>query len=140
MTTTTDCVFCKIVRKELPSSVVYEDAHTLAIMDVGHVNPGHTLVLVKPHHAVLTELPEDLAAVAFRTAHRVALALEKAYAPAGMTVLQANRPAGWQTMPHFHLHVLPRHENDGAAITWPAKRPPAEVLQANAEKVKAALS
>jgi histidine triad (HIT) family protein len=134
-----DCIFCKIVRKELPSAVVYEDEHTLAIMDAGHVNPGHTLVLVKPHHAVLQELPEDLAAHAFRVAHRMALAIEKAYQPAGLTVLQANRPAGWQTMPHFHLHVLPRHDNDGAAITWPAKRPAADVLQANAERVKAAL-
>jgi histidine triad (HIT) family protein len=135
----TDCVFCKIVRKELPSAAVYEDEHTLAIMDAGHVNPGHTLVLVKSHHAVLQELPEELAAHAFRVAHRMALGIERAFKPAGLTVLQANRPAGWQTVPHFHLHVLPRHDNDGAAITWPAKRPAGEVLQENAATLKAAL-
>src|SRR5258708_38318136 len=119
----TDCVFCRIVRRELPAAVVYEDEPTLAIMDQGHVNPGHTLVLVKPHYAVMQELPEELAAAAFRTANKVAKALERAFQPAGLTILQANRPPGWQTVPHFHLHVLPRHADDGAAITWPAKQP-----------------
>jgi len=136
----TDCVFCKIVRGELPSAKVHEDAHTLAIMEAGHVNPGHALVLVKPHHATMMDLPEELAAAAFRTANRIAKAVERAYAPAGLTILQANRPAGWQTVAHFHLHVLPRHENDGASIVWPAKRPAAEVLQQNAERLRAALA
>ena len=136
----TDCVFCKIVRKELPSVVVHEDTHTLAIMDAGHVNPGHTLVLVKSHFATMMELPEELAAAAFRTANRIAKAVELAYAPDGLTILQANKPAGWQTVAHFHLHVLPRHDNDGASIVWPAKRPAANVLQANAERVRAALA
>ena len=135
----TDCVFCRIVRRELPSAVAYEDAHTLAIMDQGHVNPGHTLVLVKPHYAVMQELPEELAAAAFRTANKVAKALERAFQPAGLTILQANRPAGWQTVPHFHLHVLPRHAEDGAAITWPGKRPSPEVLQGYATRLREAL-
>lgn len=136
----TDCVFCRIVRGELPSARVHEDEHTLAIMDAGHVNPGHTLVLVKPHFATMQELPEDLAAAAFRAANRVAKAIERAFAPAGLTILQANKPAGWQTVPHFHLHVLPRHENDGASIVWPAKQPPPDTLRANADRLRSALA
>ena len=134
-----DCVFCRIVAGDIPSHRVYEDRTVLAIADIGHVNPGHTLVIVKAHAATLMELDEETAADAFRAANRIARAIEGAFAPAGLTVLQANRPAGFQTVPHFHIHLLPRHEDDGVGLTWPAKNPPAEVLADNVAKLKAAL-
>ena len=118
-----ECIFCKIVQGELPTSVVYEDDLTLAFMDLGHVNPGHTIVALKPHIENIYGLDDALAAAVFRTATRLAQALKTAMQPAGMTILQANEAAGWQTVSHFHFHVLPRHTNDGAAITWPAKAP-----------------
>lgn len=135
----TDCIFCRIVAGEVPSQKVYEDRTVLAIADIGHVNPGHTLVIAKDHAATLMELDEDVAADAFRAASRIAKAIEAAFAPAGITVLQANRPAGFQTVPHFHLHVLPRHEDDGVGLTWPAKNPPADEIAGNVEKLRAAL-
>ncbi len=104
-------------------------------MDVGHVGPGHTLVVVKPHVETVMELDEDLAADAFRVANRMAKALEARFSPEGMTILQANRPAGWQTVNHFHLHVLPRAADDGVTLTWPAKNPPREELAARAAEI-----
>ena len=134
-----DCVFCAIVAGEIPSHRVYEDDQILAIMDVGHVNRGHTLVIVKDHAETMMDLDEDIAASAFRIANRIAKAQEKAFAPAGITILQANRPAGLQTVPHFHLHVLPREEDDGVGLTWPAKNPAQETLAEIAEELRGAL-
>ena len=135
----TDCVFCKIVRGEIPSTKVHEDEHTIAFMDIGHVNPGHTIVALKAHVETIYGLDDTQAAAIFRTATRIAKAAKKALSPAGMTLLQANEVAGWQTVPHFHMHVLPRHDGDGVALTWPAKRPPREDLERYAAQIRAAL-
>jgi histidine triad (HIT) family protein len=134
----TDCVFCKIVSGQIPSHRVHEDDVSLAFMDVGQVNPGHVIVAIKPHLETVTDLNPEQAAAMFRAAHRVACAVTKAVAPEGLTILQANGKAGWQTVPHFHLHVLPRHLNDGVSITWPAKNPPAQELAALATRIQAA--
>ena len=134
-----DCVFCAIAAGDIPSHRIYEDDQVLAIMDVGHVNRGHTLVIAKSHAETMMDLDEDIAAQAFRIANRVAKAQQKAYAPAGITILQANRPAGFQTVPHFHLHVLPREEDDGVGLTWPAKNPAQETLAEIAGELRGAL-
>ncbi len=135
----TDCVFCKIAVGEIPSHKVYEDEQVLAIMDVGHVNPGHTLVIARDHAADMMELDEEVAAQAFRIANRISKAQMKAFEPDGVTILQANRPAGLQTVFHFHLHVVPRLEDDGMTLTWPAKMPPQEDLAAYAERLQSAI-
>ena len=135
-----DCVFCKIVAGTVPAHRVHEDDAIIAIMDMGHVNPGHTLVIAKEHRATMMDLDEATAARAFRIANRLAKALERAFEPDGMTILQANRPAGFQTVGHFHLHVLPRYTGDGCALTWPAKNPPQRDLAAYAEKVRAEMA
>src|SRR3546814_15288792 len=83
---------------------------SLAFMGAGQVNPGHVIVASKHPCATILDLTDDQAAAMFRTAARVARAVEAAFAPAGITILQANKPAGWQTVPPVHLHVLPRHE------------------------------
>src|SRR5437870_11501704 len=99
-----DCVFCRIVAKQLPATVVYEDADTLAFMDIGQVNPGHVLVAAKAHAENIYALDDAQAAAVFRGATRVARAIRAAFAPAGLSVYQANgKPAG-QTVFHFHLH------------------------------------
>jgi histidine triad (HIT) family protein len=133
------CIFCRIVAGEVPSAKVYEDELTLAFMDIGQVNPGHVIVAVKPHRETILDLDDALASAVFRTAARVARAAEAALHPGGITVLQANRKPGWQTVPHMHLHVLPRHDGDGVGLTWPAKNPPFPELQSLAEKLRAAL-
>lgn len=135
-----ECIFCKIVNGETPAVVVYEDDMTLAFMDLGQVNPGHVIVAAKPHIQDIYALDETLAAAVFRTATRVAQAVKKAMKSEGMTLLQANEAAGWQTVFHFHFHVLPRHTNDGVTITWPARRPPREELDRLGAQVRAALT
>jgi len=129
------CIFCRLVAGEIPASRVYEDEQTLAFMDLGQVNPGHTLVAVKRHADNLLELTPDEAAAAMRTAHRVAHAIRKAYNPPGLTLLQCNGKEGDQTVFHVHMHVVPRHGNDGIALSWPRKEPAFEVLQGYAERL-----
>jgi len=134
-----DCVFCKLVAGQIPASVVYEDEATLAFMDLGQVNPGHVLVACKAHAANVYELDDAQAAAVFRAAARVARAVRAAFDPPGLSLYQANgKPAG-QTVFHFHLHVLPRHEGDGMQLVWPAKNPPREQLESNAARIRAAL-
>ena len=134
-----DCVFCKIVAGQIPSTRVYEDESTLVFMDIGEVNPGHVLVTVKTHVENIFGLNDTLAAAVFRTAARAARAVQKAYAPEGVTLYQANGTAAGQTVFHFHLHLVPRYAQDGMRLTWPAKNPPREQLEANAARLRAAL-
>ncbi len=134
-----DCVFCRIVAGEIPSAKVYEDESTLVFMDIGEVNPGHVLVTVKPHVENIFGLDDALAAAVFRTAARVARAVQKAYAPEGVTLYQANGAAAGQTVFHFHLHLVPRYAQDGMRLSWPASNPPRELLETNAARLRAAL-
>jgi histidine triad (HIT) family protein len=135
-----DCVFCKIVEGTIPSTKVHEDGLTLAFMDIGQVNPGHVLVTVKSHVENVFGLNDELAAAAFQTAARVARAVNKAYAPEGVSLYQANGPAAGQTVYHFHLHLVPRYANDGMRISWPARNPPREQLEADGAKIRNAMS
>jgi histidine triad (HIT) family protein len=134
-----DCVFCKLAAKQIPASIVYEDEVTLAFMDLGQVNPGHVLVACKAHADDVYALDEAQAGAVFRTAARVARAVRDAFDPPGLSIYQANgKPAG-QTVFHFHLHVLPRHDGDGMQLVWPVKNPPRERLQAYCAQIRARL-
>jgi len=134
-----NCVFCRIVAKEIPASVVHEDEHTLAFMDLGQVNPGHVLVALKAHAENLYALDDAQAAAVFRSAARVARAIRAAFAPQGLSVYQANgQPAG-QTVLHFHIHLVPRNEGDGKTLGWPVKNPPREKLEEYAQQIRSRL-
>lgn len=133
------CIFCRLIAGEIPSARVYEDELTLAFMDIGQVNPGHVLVATKRHAVTLLDVtPEEIAAVA-QTAQRVARAVQTVFDPPGITLLQANGREGDQTVFHFHMHVVPRHANDGIALSWPRKDPPANVLQGYAQRLSDAI-
>jgi len=136
----TASVFTRIVQRELPTAIVYEDDTVIAFMDVGQFNPGHVLVASRRHAATLLDLTPEEAAAAMRTAHRVAQAVKTAFDPPGLTLLQANGHEGDQTVFHFHLHVVPRHAGDGIALSWPRKDPAREVLQAYAQQLRQALA
>lgn len=128
-------IFEKLIAGELPSAKVYEDDAVFAFMDAGQVNPGHVIVALKRPAETLLDMTEDEAAALFRAAHRIARAVDRAFAPEGLTILQANRPAGFQTVPHVHLHVLPRHTGDGVDLTWPRKEPGMEALKTLAARI-----
>jgi len=134
-----DCVFCRIVARQIPATVVHEDEHTLAFMDLGHVNPGHVLVAVKAHVENIFGLDARQASAVATTASRIARAIRDAFAPHGLSVYQANGKAAGQTVFHYHVHLVPRYEDDGMALTWPVKNPPREKLEEYAAKIKSSL-
>ncbi|HSQ05026.1 MAG TPA: HIT family protein [Burkholderiales bacterium] len=133
------CIFCKIIAKQIPAAVVHEDEETLAFMDIGQVNPGHVLVATKAHAENLFELDDSQAAAVFRSTAKVARAIRDAFKPQGVTLFQANGKAALQTVFHFHIHVLPRWQDDGVGLAWPAKNPPREMLEEHASKIRAKL-
>lgn len=135
-----DCVFCRIVGGEIPSTRVFEDELTVAFMDIGQVNPGHVLVAVKPHAENVYELDDAQASAVQRAVARVARAIRSAFAPQGLSVYQANGRAAGQTVFHYHVHLVPRYEGDGMALSWPVKNPPRSALEEHAAKIRAALS
>lgn len=130
-----ECIFCKIVRGELPAARVYEDELTIAFMDLGQVNPGHVLVATKRHAETLFEITAEEGSAVMRTAQRIAASIARTFSPPGLTLLQANGKEGDQTVFHFHLHLLPRHADDGVGLLWPRKEPGMEALRAHAERL-----
>ena len=128
-------IFERIISGELPSAKVYEDEYTFAFMDAGQVNPGHVIVATKKPFETLVDADEASACALMAATHRVARAVQAAFNPPGMTLLQANKAAGWQTVPHLHMHVLPRHENDGVALTWPRNEPGLDKLKELAARI-----
>jgi histidine triad (HIT) family protein len=134
-----NCVFCRIVAGELPAARVYEDEATVAFMDIGQVNPGHVLVALKAHAENLYALDDAQAAAVLRAAARVARAVRDAFQPQGLSVYQANGKAAGQTVFHYHMHLVPRDEGDGMALSWPVKNPPRETLEEYAAKIRVRL-
>lgn len=134
------CIFCRLIKGEIPASKVYEDEQTVAFMDLGQVNPGHVLVAIKRHAATLLDITPDEAAAAMQTARQVALAVKSAFDPPGLTLLQCNGKEGDQTVFHFHMHVVPRHADDGVALSWPRKDPAREQLEIYAEQIRQRLA
>lgn len=129
-------IFERLMSGDLPCAIVYEDELVFAFMDAGQVNPGHVLVATRQPYQTLMDADEASAMAIMRAARHIARAVQDVYQPEGITVLQANREAGWQTVPHLHLHVLPRYLGDGVDLTWPRKEPGPEVLYRHAEKIK----
>jgi histidine triad (HIT) family protein len=112
------CIFCRIVAGQIPCHRLFEDAATLAFLDINPANTGHALAISKDHHPTLFATPPETLARAMATAQRVAQAVQAELRPAGLNILQANGPGAAQSVPHLHLHVLPRRLGDGLAMNW----------------------
>lgn len=131
-----DCVFCRIVAGEEPAFVVAEDDHTMAFLDRGMATEGHTLVVPRTHASDIWDVSEQEAAAVMVMAKRIADLLDRRLAPDGMTLLQSNRPAGWQDVFHFHLHVVPRWSHDDLVPPWQPTRPPVDTLAATLGRLR----
>ena len=129
-------IFERLLAGELPCAKVYEDELVFAFMDAGQVNPGHVVVATRKPYETILDADEAAVAAMMVAARRIALAVQAAFQPEGITILQANKPAGWQTVPHLHLHVLPRHANDGVDLTWPRKEPGMDRLRELAARLR----
>jgi histidine triad (HIT) family protein len=128
-----DCLFCKIVAGELPATVVAEDERTLAFMDINPATRGHALVIPREHAADLLEIgQEDLAAVA-AAAKRLAACAKEALGADGVNLINSCGAAAWQTVFHFHVHVIPRYRDDPLKLPWvPAPGDADEIAAAGA--------
>jgi len=121
-----DCLFCRIVAGELPSTRVYEDERVVAIMDIFPATRGHVLVIPRTHAADLRDVaPADLAAAAEGAQLLARRAFERLGAD-GVTVMQSNAAAAWQTVFHYHVHVIPRYEGDPLVLPWTPGGEPAD--------------
>ncbi|HEC67377.1 MAG TPA: HIT family protein [Candidatus Desulfofervidus auxilii] len=132
-----DCIFCKIIQGEIPATKVYEDEKVLAFMDINPLNDGHTLIVPKRHAETIFEIdPQDLIAT-MKVAQKLAIAIKKALDSDGMIVVQLNNRAAGQMVPHLHIHLIPRWENDGLQIgKWEMKPGDMEKIKDIAEKIK----
>lgn len=113
-----NCIFCKIAAGDISSATLYEDEDFRVILDLGPATRGHALILPKEHFANLFELPEELTAKAFVLAKRMAGELKDAMGCSGFNIVQNNGISAGQTVFHFHIHLIPRYDHDGAGISW----------------------
>ena len=113
-----DCIFCKIVAGELPSMKVDEDERTIAFMDINPAVRGHVLVIPREHSRNLFDVPADDLHACMDTAQRIARRQREVLGAVGVNVLQSNEPAAWQTVFHFHIHVIPRYTDDPLKLPW----------------------
>ena len=113
-----NCIFCSIVAGDIPSHKVYEDERYFAFLDIFPASKGHTLVIPKTHYADIHEMPADQYGVMAAVAKSVADLLMSKLSSEGTTIFQMNREAGWQTVFHAHMHVIPRWSDDGLHKPW----------------------
>lgn len=134
-----DCVFCKIVRGDLPAYKVFEDEKTLAFLDIHPINPGHTLVIPKAEDTrnIFDVSPEDWIATT-ETARKVAHAVERAARADGVNILMNNRSNAGQVVDHPHIHVIPRFKGDGLP-PWPHRAYTEGEAEPLADKIRGAL-
>lgn len=134
------CVFCDIVAGRAPASIVYRDERVLAFLDIRPITAGHTLVVPRRHASGLADLDEEDGAHAFRVARRLAAALRRSGVPCeGVNLFVADGAAAMQEVPHFHLHVLPRHRGDSFRVMVEWSHPSRAELDRVAAAVRAVL-
>lgn len=137
--TADDCVFCKIRDGKIPSKKIYEDEATLAFMDINPLNTGHCLVVTKRHAATLWDAEVSDLQAAIATAKKVAVALRETVKPDGLNMLQANGAAAFQSVAHYHLHLIPRWVRDGKGFDWKLVPGDREQIAATGDRLRAAL-
>ena len=126
-----DCVFCKIVKGEIPSAKVYEDEAVFAFLDIAPGNRGHTLIVPKGHYQLFTDIPEDVLTHLVKVAQKLAPAVIGAVGAPAYNIEQANGAEAGQVVPHAHFHIIPRFAEDGVQMAWA----PGKYGEGEAEKV-----
>jgi len=132
-----DCIFCKIISGDIPAIKVLDEERVIAFMDINPSAKGHLLVVPKKHAENIFEIEKNDLSAVFHAAKRCAMAIKEALNADGATVLQLNGKASDQVVPHLHVHIIPRWNNDGLSIsTWEMKPGNMEEIQAVADQVK----
>ena len=133
------CIFCEIVAGRIPSATVYEDEHVFAFMDIAPANPGHLLVIPKQHYRNIFDMPAEVGSKIMEAAILLAKAIRKALNPDGLNLFQSNEAAAFQTVFHFHLHLIPRWETDPLRLPWQPSEGDIEEIGEIASKIREVL-
>ena len=118
-----DCIFCKIVAGELPAEIVDQDEHTVSFMDINPWTRGHALVIPRNHSRNLSEIDDEELARVSAAAKRLAIRMKERLGCDGVNLLNSCEPAAWQTVFHFHAHVIPRYEDDPLRLPGAPRQP-----------------
>jgi histidine triad (HIT) family protein len=131
-----DCIFCQIVAGGLPAQIIAQDERTIAFMDINPATRGHALVIPRQHATDLTDIPaEDLQAVIL-AAQALARRMFDRLNPDGVNLINSCRQAAWQTVFHFHMHVIPRYRDDPLKLPWTPAPGDAEEIAAAASDLR----
>lgn len=133
-----DCVFCRIVAGEIPATRVREDERTVAFMDSSPANPGHVLVVPRAHAADLWSIPADDLAACVACAQDLALRLRDELGAEGVNLIQSSGAAAWQSVFHFHMHVIPRYSSDPLRLPWSPQPGDPEAIASAAARLREA--
>jgi histidine triad (HIT) family protein len=125
-----DCVFCKIIAGEIPAAKIYEDEKVLAFLDINPVTPGHTLLIPKEHHQMMTDMPDELLGICFAKAKELMIKIKQGLEADFVAVSVVGID-----VPHFHIHLIPRKMNDGLANFWPTTKYKEGEMEKVAEKI-----
>lgn len=134
-----ECIFCAIVEGKIPSAKVYENDPVFAFMDIAPANPGHLLIIPKQHYRNIFDMPADVGSKIMEAAVLLANAIKDALKPDGLNLFQSNEPAAFQTVFHFHLHLIPRWEEDPLRLPWKPSEGDIEEINNIAVKIQQSL-
>jgi histidine triad (HIT) family protein len=132
----TDCLFCGIVAGDVPAQIVDSDEHTVAFMDIAPATRGHALVVPREHTPDLMEISDEDLERTMLAARRLARRIDETLSPDGFNVLNSCGPAAWQTVFHFHVHVVPRYEDDPLKLPWIPREGDLDEIAAVAEEIR----
>ena len=133
-----DCLFCGIVAGDVPAQIVDSDEHTVAFMDLSPATKGHALVVPRNHAADLMEISDEDLERTMLAARRLARTIRTALEPDGFNILNSCGPVAWQTVFHFHVHVVPRYDDDPLKLPWVPREGDQDEIASIAEKIKSA--
>ncbi|HET7657881.1 MAG TPA: HIT family protein [Bacillales bacterium] len=135
-----NCVFCKIVKGEIPSAKVFENEDVYAFLDLGQVTKGHTLVIPKVHQKDIYELTPEVAQKVFAVVPRIARAIKSQFQPIGMNLLNNNEEPAMQSVFHYHVHIIPRYgKGDGFGAVWKTHETSQEEMKKIASTIAAGI-
>ena len=136
-----DCIFCKIVKGEIPSFKVYEDEKVFAFEDINPISPGHTLIIPKRHAQDLWEISGDDLTAVHLASRKIIQAIQNVLQPSGVACVQLNGPGANQVVLHYHLHLVPRMagEPELPVATWEIKEGDMEAVKETVERIAAAI-
>ena len=134
-----ECIFCKIVKGDIPCAKIYEDGKVIAFLDIAPANKGHALVVTKNHYETLFDVPDEELGMVLLAAKKVARAQSGALGSEGFNVLMNNKKVAGQLVAHAHMHVIPRFKGDGIKLNWMAKKYNDKEVDESKEKIKSFL-